>query len=185
MDIARFSGFECVFMVEHEGVVSAGRSFEDSDFLKTHEKVYHSSRGGRVTIHNPGQLIVYPVINLRERNINVGTYVDILEKWIIDSLKEFGIIGSRSSDGRGVWVSDNTPGGFSDGMKIGFVGIKIENGIAYHGLCVNVNNDLSPFKNIIPCGIQNISITSISEMLKTKVSVSKAKAAFTKTCPFD
>jgi lipoyl(octanoyl) transferase len=177
MEIARDSEYESIFMVEHEGIISAGMSFEDSDFLKIpNEKIYYSARGGRITIHNPGQLVIYPIINLKRRNMDVSSYVHTLEEWIIDSLKPFGITGERSANGRGIWVS---PHG-----KIGFIGIKIGKGIAYHGLCINVNNDLAPFKNIVPCGIRDASITSISIARGKQTAVEDVRTEFIRTCPF-
>lgn len=124
MDIAHekvLSGQEeSVFIVEHQGVYSAGKSFEFSDFRQQCEyPIYYTKRGGRVTVHNMGQVVVYPILNLKKRNINVSSYVLMLEQWMIKVLSRFGITASLSDDGIGVWVN---------GAKIGFVGIRIEKG---------------------------------------------------------
>jgi lipoate-protein ligase B len=101
--------------------------------------------------------------------------VQILEKWMIDVLKRVGIKASLSGQGIGVWVKNS---------KIGFIGIRIKRGISTHGLCLNVNNDLQPFNSIIPCGIQNLSVTSISKILMKKINVSEIAKIFIDTCPW-
>ena len=167
---------ECIFFVEHEGVYSAGKSFDRSDFIgKKRLPVYYPNRGGRVTIHSKGQLVVYPIINLRKRDINVSCFVKILENWMINALKRIGIESELSKDGIGVWAN---------GAKIGFVGINISEGVSTHGICLNVNNDLSYFSSIIPCGINNVSITSVSDIKKEKFEMEKLVDVFVETSPF-
>ncbi|MDR1488710.1 MAG: lipoyl(octanoyl) transferase LipB [Holosporales bacterium] len=167
---------ETILIQQHEGVFSVGKSFEKQDFVSSHSfPVYYTKRGGRITVHNPGQIVVYPIVNIKKRGINVSEYVKILENWIIEVLKTFKIIGECSKDGIGIWVN---------GAKIGFIGIRIERGITTHGLCLNVNNDLRPFDSIIPCGIPNLSITSMQKTLKTNVSPDDIGGNFIKSCPF-
>lgn len=161
---------EVVFILEHEGVFSAGKSFETEDFISTLDyPVFLSNRGGRVTFHNPGQIVVYPIINLRARGITVSSYVSYLEDLIIKVLDKFGITGKRSEKGVGVWIKE---------AKIGFIGIRIEKGVAYHGLCLNVNNDLEPFKKIVPCGLKNIAITSLNRELGQFIHTEEVKKEF-------
>ena len=167
---------ECVFITEHESLYSAGKSFEQTDFLfKPKFPIYFSKRGGRVTVHSPGQLVIYPIINLKKRNLNVSVYVEILENWIMDSLKEFEINAELSKKGIGVWLN---------GAKVGFIGIRIENGISTHGLCLNISNDLSMFNAIIPCGINGVKITSLEQTLNKKFQLSEVSDAFIKNSPF-
>ncbi|MDR0942497.1 MAG: lipoyl(octanoyl) transferase LipB [Holosporales bacterium] len=170
-------GKECVFITEHEPLYSAGKSFENKDFLtKLNFPIYYPKRGGRVTVHSPGQIVLYPIINLRKRNLNVSEYVKILENWIIEVLATFQITSRLSDDGIGVWVND---------AKIGFIGIRIEKGVSSHGLCLNVSNDLSMFKAIAPCGISGLRITSINnEVSKNKVTIARVAKAFIETSPF-
>ncbi|MDR1391203.1 MAG: lipoyl(octanoyl) transferase LipB [Holosporales bacterium] len=167
---------ECVFIVEHNPLYSAGRSFKKEDFLKDPKfPVYFPKRGGRVTVHSPGQLVVYPVINLRKRNIDISSYIKILENWMINALKELGINPERSDSNVGVWLN---------GEKIGFIGISVERGIASHGFCVNISNDLSMFDAIVPCGINGVKITSLEKMLDRKFDISSITNVFIKTAPF-
>lgn len=167
---------ECVFVLEHEALYSAGKSFEIKDFLLISDiPIYYPKRGGRVTIHSPGQLVLYPIINLKNRDINVRSYVEILEKWIIDVLKKFDIEAYLSEDGIGVWTK---------GSKIGFVGIRIEKGVSSHGLCLNVSNDLDLFNAIIPCGINNAHITSMEKVLNKKIKVNDVAKKFIEMSPF-
>lgn len=166
---------ECVFITEHEPLYSAGKSFEPTDFLVAPRyPVYFSKRGGRVTVHAPGQLVVYPIINLKKRNLNVHSYIEILESWIIQSLGNIGVNAELSDDGIGVWAS---------GSKIGFIGVRIEHGVTSHGLCLNVSNDLSMFRAIIPCGINGVTITSLKQ-LGARCNTSDVVSAFIQTSPF-
>ncbi len=166
---------ECIFITEHEALYSAGKSFELRDFIMNPKyPVYFPKRGGRVTVHSPGQLVIYPVINLKKRNLNVHEYVELLESWIMKSLNELNINSHLSEKGVGVWVDD---------CKIGFIGIRIEHGITTHGLCLNVSNDLAMFNAIVPCGINGVKITSI-EKLNKNIKMIDVSAAFKTTCPF-
>lgn len=180
MDIAHENvldgGDECIFMLEHEALYSAGKSYEQSDFIKTpSDPIYYPKRGGRVTVHSPGQIVIYPIISLRRRNMNVHQFVEVLENWIIDTLKEFGICGDLSDEGIGVWV---------EGEKIGFVGVNINKGVSSHGICVNVSNDLSLFNSIVPCGIDNVKITSVEQLIHKKPNMTDVFDAFKMHCPF-
>jgi lipoate-protein ligase B len=165
---------ESIFVTEHEGILSAGLSFNSTDFLPhCSGKIYISERGGKVTIHNPGQLVVYPIINLRKRSLNISSYVSFLERWMIDVLNDFDIVGQLSEQGRGVWVNKS---------KIGFIGIKIKSGVTMHGLCLNVCNDLKLFEQIIPCGISGLEVTSIAKILRKNVSRKDVVSSFIRTC---
>lgn len=174
-DNVQHGSSECVFITEHEALYSAGKSFEPKDFLITPKyPVYFPKRGGRVTVHSPGQLVIYPIINLMKRNLNVHGYVETLERWIIRSLKSFGIIAELSDEGVGVWVN---------GSKVGFIGVRIEHGVSSHGLCLNVSNDLSMFKAIVPCGIQGVKITSLNTIFPG-IQMQDVITAFIDNCPF-
>ena len=180
MEIARLEvesgNDECIFILEHNSLYSAGKSYEECDFLiQNNYKVYYSNRGGRVTVHNPGQIVVYPVLNLKKRAINIHQYVKMLEQWMIDVLRMFNIKGTRKDGAVGIWANE---------AKIGFVGIRIVKGITSHGICLNVCNDLTLFDAIIPCGIDNVKITSISKILQKHVYIKQVKAIFANTCKF-
>lgn len=163
-------GEECVFIAEHQGIYSAGKSFEHSDFIGQFDyPIYYTKRGGRVTVHNIGQIVIYPILNLKKRNLNVSAYVGILAQWMIDVLHQFDITATISDQGIGVWVNHS---------KIGFIGLRIEKGVSTHGFCLNVNNTLAPFAEIIPCGIKDISITSMEKILGHKIAMREVQIKF-------
>ncbi len=166
---------ECVLFLEHSCLYSVGKSYEVSDFVgNVHYKVYYTTRGGRITVHNIGQCVVYPIINLKQRNLNVHQYVTILEDWMIDAIARVGIVARRSDLGVGVWIDD---------AKVGFIGIRVTQGIATHGMCINVCNDLSPFDEIVPCGLKGVKVTSVSHALERSVTVQEFVEALQNCCP--
>lgn len=167
---------ESIFIVQHEPLYSAGKSFERKDFLlPTNYPIYFPRRGGRVTVHSPGQLVIYPIINLRKRGLNIHDYIKALEDWIIKSLVKLGINSTRSNEGIGVWIND---------AKVGFIGVRIERGVSTHGLCLNISNDLSMFNNIVPCGINGVKITSLEKSQNKKFRISEVSDVFINTSPF-
>jgi lipoyl(octanoyl) transferase len=167
---------ECIFITEHYPLYSAGKSFKESDFLAPPTiPTYYPRRGGRVTVHSPGQLVIYPIINIRARGIMINEYVNVLERWIVTVLNLFGIANAQSHEKIGVWV---------DNEKIGFIGISVQRGVTSHGLCLNVSNDLSLFDAIIPCGLSDMKITSIERILDRKIALTDVAKAFTETMPF-
>ena len=124
-----------------------------------------TDRGGLITYHGPGQLIAYPIINLRTWGGPLK-YVRALEKIIIATLSDFNIEATCVSGLTGVWVND---------AKIAAIGVKISQGITFHGLSINVNTDLSYFENIVPCGISDKEITSMEEQLSVKIDQRKVE----------
>jgi lipoyl(octanoyl) transferase len=167
---------ECVFITEHEVLYSVGKSFVDGDFLgRVDAPIYYPNRGGRITVHSPGQIVVYPIINIRTRDINVRQYIGLLEGWMMSALHEFAAHSFKSEEGRGIWTASG---------KIGFIGIRVAKGVACHGLCLNVSNDLSFFEMIIPCGIKRLEITSMEQILRQRIGMSMVASAFVKTSPF-
>jgi lipoyl(octanoyl) transferase len=168
---------EVIFITEHPGIYTAGKSFEQSDFLNKSSdfRIYYPNRGGRITIHSPGQIVIYPIINLKERRIGVIDYVRELENWIIRILDAFAVHSFKISDEIGIWTSAG---------KIGFIGVRIEKGISSHGFCININNELRSFENILPCGLINAKITSLSEILGREIQTQDLSEIIIKHCPF-
>jgi len=121
--------------------------------------VKQSERGGDITFHGPGQLVVYPIIDLRAARFDAQGYVTHLEEVMIRTARDYGITSKRRSNNPGVWV---------DNRKIGSIGIAIRRGISFHGMSLNVNLDLTPFKFINPCGLTNITMTSLENELPIK-----------------
>ena len=145
--------------LEHPHTITIGKTGSNQD-LKINSKsisesgvdIIKTNRGGKATYHGPGQLITYPIINLRELKLGPQKYIFKIEETIIKTLNEFGVNASRSIGNPGVWVENS---------KIAAVGVKISNGISSHGFSVNLNTNLSYFDFIIPCGITDKSICSL------------------------
>ena len=157
-----------MLLLEHPHVYTKGRLSKQTDVLLPEEElaangipVYETDRGGQVTYHGPGQLVVYPIINLREWGGPVK-YVRALEQVVIATLAEMGITANCEPGNTGVWT---------DQGKIAAIGVKISRGIAFHGLALNVNTDLSLYQNIIPCGIADRSVTSMAAILGEPVDL--------------
>ena len=157
-----------LLMLEHPNVYTKGRLSKDSDVLLTEEElaakgipVYETDRGGQVTYHGPGQLVVYPIVNLKDWGGPVK-YVRALEQVVIATLTEMGITANRESGNTGVWTSQG---------KLSAIGVKISRGIAFHGFALNVNTDLAYYQNIIPCGIADRPVTSMASILGQPVDI--------------
>jgi lipoyl(octanoyl) transferase len=132
-------------------------------------EVHDTNRGGRVTYHGPGQLVVYPIVSLRPYDDDVHEYVRRLERVAIAALADHGVEG-RTIDGlTGIWTRGSVPGDGGDpggeARKIGSIGVHVSRGVTSHGLAVNVNNDLQPFEWIVPCGIEGCRVTSLGREL--------------------
>ena len=157
-----------MLLLEHPHIYTKGRLSKQTDVLLPEEElatkgipVFETDRGGQVTYHGPGQLVVYPIINLREWGGPVK-YVRALEQVVIATLAEMEITANCESGNTGVWT---------DQGKIAAIGVKISRGIAFHGLALNVNTDLSLYQNIIPCGIADRSVTSMAAILGEPVDL--------------
>ena len=157
-----------LLLLEHPHVYTKGRLSKQSDVLLPEEElaaggvpVYETDRGGLVTYHGPGQLVAYPIVNLKIWGGPVK-YVRALEQVIIATLAEMGVTAHCESGNTGVWT---------DRGKIAALGVKISRGIAFHGFAVNVNTDLSYYQNIIPCGISDRPVTSLAEILGEPVDM--------------
>ena len=157
-----------LLMLEHPHVYTKGRLSKESDVLLPEEDlaakgipVYETDRGGQVTYHGPGQLVVYPIVNLRGWGGPVK-YVRALEQVVIATLTEMGITANCESGNTGVWASQG---------KLAAIGVKISRGIAFHGFALNVNTDLAYYQNIIPCGIADRPVTSMASILGQPVDM--------------
>jgi lipoyl(octanoyl) transferase len=156
-----------LILVEHEPVFTAGSQTQPLDRPMDGSKVIDVDRGGRITWHGPGQLVGYPIVPLRER-YNVVGFVRALEAGLIATCAEFGLNVDRIKGKSGVWVLADTP------RKVAAIGIRVAKGVSMHGFALNCNPDLSWFDRIIPCGIPDAEVTSISKELGFEVSVTDA-----------
>ena len=138
---------EFLWLLEHNTVYTAGTSSREKDLLNKQLKVIKSKRGGKHTVHSPGQRIIYFVLNLNDRKKSIRYLLSKIELCIINTLKEYNINSYPDKDNIGIWVNHN-----NEILKVASIGIRIRKWIAYHGFAINVNNDLSKFDGIVPCG---------------------------------
>jgi lipoyl(octanoyl) transferase len=169
---------EYIFIVEHQPVYTLGKhgdphNLTHAEFLRAQGiNLVEIERGGDITYHGPGQIVVYPLIDMAKRNIGVKQYVWLLEEAVIRTIAEYGICGQRVEGATGVWVGVGTP----RERKICAIGIKCSRFITMHGLALNVCTDLSYFSAINPCGFVDKGVTSISAEVGEKVSFDDAAA---------
>ena len=150
---------ELLWILEHNTVYTAGSSAKDEDILNKNIKIVKSNRGGKHTVHSPGQKIVYFVLNLNKREKNIRKLVNNIENCIINILKEYKIISHADKKNIGIWTNEK-----NNVKKIAAIGVKVKKWIAYHGFSINVSNDLTKYNEIIPCGIRDKGITSLENM---------------------
>jgi lipoyl(octanoyl) transferase len=160
---------DVLLLLQHPPAFTLGRFRGEEDIIVPREMliregitVFHTNRGGSVTYHGPGQLIGYPVMNLREKGLGVRQYIWNLEEVVIMFLHTISIQGHRMADHRGVWVGDK---------KICSVGVNVSRGISTHGFALNVSNDLRCFQYIRPCGLASEMMTSVSELSGRSIEV--------------
>ena len=145
-------GRELVWFLEHQTTYTAGIRYKNNEIIDKSIKLIKTNRGGKITIHNPGQKIVYFVLNLNKRKKNIRNLVRQIEHIIIDFLKIYGINSYADKDNIGIWVNQK---------KIAAIGIRVSRWVAYHGFAINIDNNLDDYLKIIPCGLDNKKITSI------------------------
>jgi lipoate-protein ligase B len=169
---------EHILITEHPPVYTLGKSGNLTSLIKSEEEIadagieiVRTERGGDITYHGPGQLVVYPIVNLRRRGLSVAGFIHILEELMVNTAADFGVSGVRDGRNRGVWVGDN---------KIGSVGIRVRHGVSFHGLAINVNLSLTPFSWIRPCGLFGVGVTSIEKELGRPVSLEKVRESMRK-----
>ena len=143
---------ELLWILEHPTIYTAGVSYIKKEILDKRIKVIQSNRGGKITLHNPGQKIIYFVIDLNKRKKDIRKLINILEISIINFLKIFKIKSQKDKKNIGIWVNNK---------KIAAIGIRVSRWIAYHGCSINISNDLSEYLKVIPCGLSNKKITSV------------------------
>tara|TARA_B110000014_G_scaffold256188_1_gene238974 strand:+ start:603 stop:1220 length:618 start_codon:yes stop_codon:yes gene_type:complete len=150
---------ELLWILEHKNVYTAGASSNQFDLVDKKINVIKTNRGGKHTYHGPGQKVVYFVINLNKRGKNIRKLLNNIEQCIIEVLKDFGLESQADRKNIGIWIKKN-----NELYKIAAIGIKVKKWVAYHGFAINVSNDLTKFKAIVPCGIKNGKIISLSTL---------------------
>ncbi|MEN9692891.1 MAG: octanoyltransferase [Actinomycetota bacterium] len=164
-----------LILVEHEDVFTAGKRTQPTDLPWDGSKVIEVDRGGRITWHGPGQLVGYPIVKL-PNPVDVMDYVHKLEQAIMDVCANFGIATKRVDDRTGVWVPADEKG---IERKIAAIGVRISKGVTMHGFALNCNCDLSAYSRIVPCGISDAGVTSISKEIGREVSIKDVKELVT------
>ena len=150
---------ELIWILEHQDLYTAGTSYNENEIIDKSINIIKSNRGGKITYHGPGQLICYFVIDLKKRKKDIRKFISLIEKTIIDTLKFYNIDTFADKQNIGIWFNDR-----SEVKKVAAIGIKISKWIAYHGFSLNINNDLSKYKAIIPCGIKDKGITNLKKI---------------------
>ena len=167
---------DTLLIVEHYPVITLGRSSLDNTVLDRRFfdvegiEIIRTRRGGAITYHAPGQLVFYPVVDLRDKKRDVSLYIDMIERAVTRALKNLGVPASCGGGRRGVWVEDK---------KIAFIGIALKDWVTYHGVAININNDIGPFEKIAPCGEADIRVTSACICAGRKIDMAEAKKVFT------
>ncbi len=146
---------ELLWILEHNTVYTGGTSSNQKDLVNQNIKIIRTNRGGKYTVHSPGQKVIYFVLNLNKRKKDIRKLITQVENCIINILKEYKISSYADKKNIGIWIGDK---------KIAAIGIKVRKWIAYHGFSLNVNNDLKKYKNIIPCGVKDKGITSLKDL---------------------
>lgn len=157
---------ETIWFLEHPPLYTAGTSANDSDLRDFSLPIFRSQRGGKYTYHGPGQLVVYVMTDLKKRGNDIRAFVQTLENWVIQTLKVFGLLAVRKSGRVGVWLDDE-----KGERKIAAIGVRVTQGVTWHGLSLNINPDLNHYNGIIPCGLNGYGVTSLqAEGINTSVS---------------
>tara|TARA_B110000196_G_scaffold76100_1_gene65318 strand:- start:38 stop:769 length:732 start_codon:yes stop_codon:yes gene_type:complete len=169
-----------ILFLEHENVITYGSqekiTKEEIEKLISIDKKFlyvKSNRGGQVTLHNPGQLICYPIIDISKYFSGILEYVTFIEEVIIETLKYYNVHSHRIKKRRGIWVNGDPDEKYDKnllpkGEKIAALGIKVIKNISMHGFALNIYNDLEDYKKIIPCGMPNLKVTSIQKLTNNK-----------------
>ena len=165
---------DVLLLLEHHPVYTKGRRTDPSELAMGEDwyrmqgiEVCETDRGGAVTYHGPGQLVGYPILSLKPYGDNVHEYVRRLERLMIESLAAYGVEAEVIDGLTGVWVGGGPP----EGRKVGSIGVHVSRGVTTHGFAVNVNNDLQPFEWVVPCGIENVQMTSLCREFGSQVDM--------------
>ena len=160
-----------LWTLEHNSVFTQGLTGKPEHLLKETEiEVIQSDRGGQITYHGPGQLIVYCLIDIKRLGIGVKQMVSIIEKSIVDLLSDYSITSHKINGAPGVYV---------DGSKIAALGLKVRRGKTYHGLSLNIDMDLAPYRLINPCGYKDLNVTQMSNLTDNKLDLVSIKKQLT------
>jgi len=172
---------DVLILTEHTTVITAGRRAKEEDLLETPSTLmdqgidlFYTDRGGEFTLHNPGQLVAYPIFQLKDLGCDVKKFVALLENAMMDTLMSFGISSGRRAPFTGVWVNPLK----EDERKIGFLGIHLKRWVSRHGIALNIKNELSDFSKFVPCGIESAMITNMERELGRELNFKEVQTQF-------
>jgi lipoyl(octanoyl) transferase len=180
--IARGAAPERVWLIEHPPLYTAGTSAKESDLIEARFPVHRAGRGGQFTYHGPGQRVAYVMLDLKRRRPDVRAYVASLERWLIEALKAFDVVGETRETRVGVWVRrpDKPPSPLGEQAedKIAAIGVRVRRWVTFHGVALNVDPNLAHFSGIVPCGIDEarFGVTSLVD-LGRRATMAQADAA--------
>ena len=143
---------ELIWVLEHPKTYTAGVSFKQNEIIDKKIKIIKTNRGGKITLHNPGQKIIYFVINLNNRKKDIRKFINTIEVSVIEFLKFLNINAKKDKKNIGIWVK---------GRKIAAIGLRVSRWVAFHGFSINISNNLKEYLKIVPCGLNNKKITSV------------------------
>ena len=164
VNIVKAGGRELVWFLEHPTTYTAGIRSKKDEILDKSINLIKTNRGGKVTLHNPGQQIVYFVIDLNRRKKDIRNLITQIENTIIEFLKNYRINSYADKKNIGIWVKEK---------KIAAIGVRVSRWVAYHGFAINLKNNLNDYKKIVPCGLNNQKITSLKNEKKTPIDVKR------------
>ena len=143
---------ELIWVLEHPKTYTAGVSFKQNEIIDKKIEIIKTNRGGKITLHNPGQKIIYFVINLNNRKKDIRKFINTIEVSVIEFLKFLKINAHKDKKNIGIWVK---------GRKIAAIGLRVSRWVAFHGFSINISNNLNEYLKIVPCGLDNKKITSV------------------------
>ena len=147
---------ELIWILNHPSIYTAGTSYKENEILDKSINLFKTNRGGKITYHGPGQLICYLAIDLNKRKKDIRKFINIIENSIIKTLRDYKINAHADRKNIGIWIKQR-----KKMKKVAAIGIRIKKWIAYHGFSININTDINKFKKIVPCGINNCTLTNL------------------------
>jgi lipoyl(octanoyl) transferase len=160
--IKKHKSKDLLWILEHPLTFTGGIRSKKKEILDKKIKIVRTNRGGKITLHNPGQKIIYLVLDLNKRKKDIRNLIKVIEKSIIEFLNIYKINSYSDKENVGIWVNEK---------KIAAIGIRVTQWIAYHGCSININNSLEPYKKIMPCGLDNTRVTSIKNEIKINIKI--------------
>ena len=159
LDVHENKSNELIWILEHDDLYTAGTSYKEKEIIDKTIKIFKTNRGGKITYHGPGQLICYFVIDLKKRKKDIRKFISLIEKTIIDTLNYYNVSTFADKKNIGIWYDNK-----SEVKKVAAIGVRVSKWIAYHGFSINIDNNLSKYDAIIPCGINDKGITNLKKI---------------------